>query len=46
LDSVPAAIREPRERDAVLVIVCVSVGRHELGARLIVDGVSENSVAF
>lgn len=35
---------EPREVDAVLVIAGASDGRHELGAQLIDDGVSENFV--
>lgn len=34
----------PSESDAVLVIAGASDGRHELGARLIEDGVSENFV--
>ena len=35
---------EPRQADAVLVIAGASDGRHELGAQLIEDGVSENFV--
>lgn len=35
---------EPRESDAVLVMAGASDGRHELGAQLIEDGVSENFV--
>ena len=35
---------EPQQADAVLVIAGASDGRHELGAKLIEDGVSENFV--
>lgn len=35
---------EPRESDAVLVIAGASDGRHELGAQLIEEGISENFV--